>query len=669
MELLVEYVAKQPKKLKYSDLNEYFREMCYSLYLEELYENNPIEKFYIEWWDKKSKEPNKNGFGAVFNYKEEMEARLTPKMQAIRKSPFSMDQGFILNQGLDKIWYGYVDAVKVKSTKEYEGKIILLKIILYPWCTEPLPTNVTDFTDFNILPCSATATRIMFAMSNLNNPEFILMLLGHTPIRQVKFNNYVEYTKPTLNESQKKAIQATLNNSITVLQGPPGTGKTSVIVEMILQLLEKYHTFPILVVAASNIAIDNIAEKLLPTHARDLLRIVSIDKEKEYKQDHLLGGICLHHKVELILSEDMKQVKKSFIMNMPVSQNQFKKLMSSQSRASEKLIANAKVIFTTTVVAGSNQLKSVDKMPVIIMDESTQSSEPATLIPLSMPNVKKVVLVGDQKQLSSFSKVSNLELSLFERIIVNGTFKEPHMLDTQYRMHPAISEFPRKRFYNNLLVDGVSGQDRTHPLVSKPLLFWDTNKKDPESTVSNHFKKGIQRYQKSAGYSYQNLGEVVRVIKVLKTLVFEKGIDRENIGIITPYRAQRDVLSDWIAGDAQINPSQEQIQVEVDRDDIFTDNKTVKINKISGLLVASIDAFQGREKDFIIFSTVRSNNENNIGFVRDQRRLNVALTRARYGLILVGDYECLKNGDDSWGEYLTGLKEKDCVLREDEFIY
>lgn len=669
LEMLVDFVSKKPKKFSYDSLDEYFNEMCYSLYLEELYENNPIEKFYIEWWDNKN-QPD-NGYTAVLSYNDEMNSRLSRKMQALRKTPFSVNQTFILNQGLENVWYGYVESVKPKTVKNYTEKVIMVKVILYPWSKKPLPTGLKEFSSFNILPCNATTTRIMFAMNNLKNPQFISLVLGKMPIRQIEFNNYVKYSKPDFNDSQKLAIQSTLNNSITVLQGPPGTGKTSTIVEIILQLLDNYDAYPILVVAASNIAIDNIAEKLLANYGDNLLRIVSNEKEKEYDENHMLGKICLHYKLQSILPPEMVQVKEDLATNCGnVSQNQFKKLLYCQTKGAERLIANSKVIFTTTVVAGSNVLKNVDRISVVIMDEATQSSEPTTLIPLSMSGVRKFIFVGDQNQLSSFSKVSNLELSLFERILKNGTYKKMHMLDRQYRMHPLISEFPRNKFYEGKLLDGITAEQRTHPVITSPLVFWDTNGQYRESVSPNHqFNKGIQRFQKSAGYSYNNIGEAFQVIKVLKNLVLQKKISKEDIGVITPYRAQRDILSEYIASDLEINPSQEQIVSEVDKDDIFADNKNVKVNKVSGLLIASVDAFQGREKDFIIFSCVRSNPENNVGFVKDVRRLNVALTRARYGLILIGDAKCLQKGDSTWNEYITLLRQKGFILKGDEFYY
>ena len=153
-----------------------------------------------------------------------------------------------------------------------------------------------------------------------------------------------------------------MNNAITVLQGPPGTGKTSTIFEIILQLLDSLNTYPILVVAASNIAIDNIAEKLKPKHEKNILRIVANEKEREYNRSHPLASICLHHKVYDGLPSRYQMVIDELKRGPPtIGATAFKKFQSDQFELTKTLVAQAKVIFTTTVVAGGNQLKSVVK--------------------------------------------------------------------------------------------------------------------------------------------------------------------------------------------------------------------------------------------------------------------------------------------------------------------
>lgn len=667
------YEPSVDPKLSYDSMQSYFQEMSYNLFLEEkmsMQSNHgsylESDEMLIEWYadqDKKHKQ-----FKLNIKLTDEILNRfISKKMQAIKKTPFSKNQAVFLILGENIPWYGQIVTSDTKSaSKGRRGGLNILELVveLYKWNTQPLPLTV-NAKWLKVLPVSIPVSRVFMAMSRIDNPKFVKMILGKEPIKQIVFKNYLKFTKDTFNDSQKVAIQSVLNNSITVLQGPPGSGKTSTIYEIILQLLDNLNTYPILVVAASNIAIDNIAEKLLAKHGRSILRIVANEKEKEYNREHPLSSICLHHKVYDSLPLAMKQtIDDMRRFNGPkVSQNQYKKLLTKQIELSDVLIAQAKVIFTTSVVAGGNQLKSVKKLPVVIMDEATQSSEPTTLIPLSMPGVDKFVFVGDQRQLSSFSQVPNLSLSLFERVLLNGTYRTPHMLDTQYRMHPMISDFPRRRFYGNLLKDGISAEDRLlEGIPANPVYFWDTQGKCQEERVRINFRE-------DRGYTYSNRSEIDFITKVVLKLIYDKGIPKSDIGIITPYRGQRDLISSVLVKNDLINPEKDDILIEIDRDDIYNESKPVTIHSVSEIMIASIDAFQGREKNFLIMSCVRSNKENKIGFLGDERRLNVALTRAKYGLIMVGDVECLTKGDSLWKEYLEHLQSNNSVYKDDEFLY
>lgn len=685
------YQTSPDPPLSYDSMTAYFQEMCYNLFLEERaslatsnYTMLSPGEFELEWYADQNKKHKQFKVNILLT-PDILDRFMSKKMQSIRKNPFAVNQAVMLVLNDEIPWYGnivLVDNESVRSGKPLKRgrgssrgsrsssrggdsgpKILEMVIELYKWNTMPLPLT-QNVNYLKILPVSVPVSRVFMAMSKILNPRFIDMILGKKPIRQIVFNNYLKFTRDTFNDSQKVAIQSVLNNSITVLQGPPGTGKTSTIYEIILQLLENLNTYPILVVAASNIAIDNIAEKLLEKHGNSILRIVSNEKEPEYNREHPLSSICLHHKVYDGLPQNLQQtIKDMRNPHVTVSPTLYKKLLTTQIDYSDKLIALARVIFTTTVVAGGNQLKSVPKIPVVIMDEATQSSEPTTLIPLSMPGVEKFVFVGDQKQLSSFSQVPNLSLSLFERIISNGTYRTPHMLDTQYRMHPAISEFPRRKFYDGLLKDGLTAADRAKEgIPENPVVFWDTCGKCPEGTVRSRFRE-------DSGLTYANRGEIDYVEKVLTALIFEKGIPKSEIGVITPYRGQRDMLSSVLVKNELINPEKLEVHVEIDRDDIYNESKPVTIHTVSDIMIASIDAFQGREKDFLIMSCVRSNDKNKIGFLNDARRMNVALTRARYGLILIGDVECLSKSDALWKEYIDTLKISKSILKSVDFAY
>lgn len=209
--------------------------------------------------------------------------------------------------------------------------------------------------------------------------------------------------------------------------------------------------------------------------------------------------------------------------------------------------------------------------------------------------------------------------------------------------------------------DGITEEQRFIPSITKPVTFWDTKGKFNEERVRI-------RMREDNGYTYANLGEIKYIIEVLTDLIFSKKIEKKDIGIITPYRGQRDLISHELLKNDLINPTKEEIKVEVDRDDIYNESKPLTIHTVSDIMIASIDAFQGREKNFILFSCVRSNKENKIGFLNDARRLNVALTRAKYGLIMIGDYQCLVN-DGLWKEFLDHLLSKELINNEDSFVY
>ncbi|CUS22551.1 LAQU0S06e00628g1_1 [Lachancea quebecensis] len=642
-----------PKK-SYSTIEDYFNEFSFALFLEGRLENDFLQEFQITW----PKNAQEQAF--VVNMKAdsaELKKLLPPNLVKLGRLPFTNQQPLMLtNQDETNVWYTYVRELESRKNN------ITLLLELYSWNKLPLPIKAGN-SHFKLLPCSAQVNRIMFAMTRVQNPKFIKLLLGQESIKQLNFNNRLQFTKDSFNESQKAAIQHVLNNSITVLQGPPGTGKTSTIEEIILQLIENFHTLPILCVAASNIAIDNIAEKFMVNRPDiKILRIVSQSKEAQYNPKHMLGKICLHNIVYEQLPADMKDNISKLRSGIPglVSKNQYNKLLSTQNAISDRYIAQAQIIFTTNIASGGRQLKAIRELPAVIMDESTQSSEVSTLVPLSLPGIKRFVFVGDEKQLSSFSNVPQLEMSLFERILTNGTYEKPHMLDTQYRMHPAISEFPIEKFYEGKLKDGVTSEDKKWPGIAYPLFFYQCNQ-GPENKVFNS-KRGMR------GFTYNNAHEAGYILAVLHKLILEKGVKRDEIGVITPYSSQRDLISEMLVKDPIVNPSGKAMEQEMDKDDALGGGDSVSgsankvtINIVNGVYVATVDSFQGHEKSFVVFSCVRNNSENKIGFVKDRRRMNVALTRAKNGLVVVGNKDVMKKGDQLWADYIKYLEEKEVV--------
>lgn len=647
-------MSKHVPKLTYSDADDYFNTYSYALYLEEKLQSKFLQNFQITW-------PN-NDVGTVFVVKmdvdnnPELEKLLPKNALKLGRPPFVNLQPLVLaTQDESKVWYTYVKEFQMNRRN------ITLLLELYPWNKIKLPIKHSN-DQVKILPCGAQTSRIYFAMTRAKNPRFIDLIMGQKPIKQLSFTNRLNYSKDNFNESQKNAIQHVLNNSVTVLQGPPGTGKTSTIEELIIQMIRNFSSWPILCVAASNIAIDNIAEKFIDNKdGIRILRIVSDSKESQYNMDHPLGKICLHNIVNDQLPPQLKEVQTKLRTGKAheVSKNQYSNLSTAQNQIADRYIMQAQILFTTTITAGGRRLKAIKELPVVIMDESTQSSEAATLVPLSLPGIRKFVFVGDEKQLSSFSQIPQLEMSLFERVLLNGCYKNPHMLDTQYRMHPAISEFPRQRFYGGLLKDGVSGEQKHWELIKYPLFFLRCDSGD-ENKVSS-FQNGLR------GYTYTNNYECQLLLQLVYKLILNKNVSRDQIGIVTPYSAQRDAISELLVHDRVVNPQGLAMEQEIDEMDPFdatAGNKKNSINIVNGIYVATVDSFQGHEKNFILFSTVRSNPSGKIGFVSDARRMNVALTRAKNGLVLVGNDTTLRRGSDLWKDYIDHLNSRNLIFTD-----
>ncbi|ODV87384.1 hypothetical protein CANARDRAFT_187784, partial [[Candida] arabinofermentans NRRL YB-2248] len=644
--------------LSFNSLAEYFQHLTHCLYLEELFDNDFITNMTVEW----SRSAPYKELSVIFNHREAMALLVNDKMKHLRKSPFTMNQAVMLVTKADtsfntkpQIWSCIVQYSKVD--KRHNRLEVVLSV--NSWNETPLPAGSRGDA-FALLPCSAVVTRVIEAMTNLEHPHFKELLLGNKPIKQIFFKNFVKF-KNNLNDSQKVSVQSALNNSITILKGPPGSGKTSTIYEMILQLLENLNYSPILVVAASNIAVDNIAEKLMKDHKDDIIRILSLSKEAEYGNDHSLGDICLHNRVEKALPPHLHDIYtkiKSGNIDR-VSQGEFSKFLDGSKEISQQLVAQAKVIFATTVAIGGPHLKRVDNLPVIIVDEATQTSEASSLIPLAAKGISKIIFVGDEAQLSSVTKVKALEMSLFERTLRNGTYQKPFMFDTQYRMHPDISEFPRIQFYDGKLKDGITAEDRQEPGIIYPLYFWDHQGK-LGARKSRIFPQKRKGGNEEGGYTFINKKEVEYVERILENLMIDKQISPDRIGVITTYAGQRDLISSALEGNLLVNPNKKEVNLVIDKEDLEDDEKVVT-HEVNGILIATVDAFQGREKDFIVMSCVRSNSSGSIGFMKDARRMNVALTRAKYSLIFTGDAKCLKRGDELWDKYISSLEQKNYV--------
>jgi superfamily I DNA and/or RNA helicase len=438
-----------------------------------------------------------------------------------------------------------------------------------------------------------------------------------------------------LNESQRNAVESAIGKRLTLIQGPPGTGKTHTAVQL-LRTLVKMGRGPILATAESNVAVDNLLEGLLDNGV-NAIRIGRPVKVREGLREATLDAILKNHpaqeEIEFIRKEN-EAVKRSLsglrgkdkgLAHKEVNNN-YKEIRRLERTMIDGVLDGAEVICTTTIGSG-HKLLGNRKFPVILMDEATQASEPSALVPITR-GCRQLILVGDHKQLpptviSREAERGGLGRSLFDRMIKCGI--PTHMLTTQYRMHPTIREFPSARFYDNKLEDGCTPAERP-PAAGFLWPDWDK----PVAFVPI---EGFE-VEDEEGKSKSNIDEAAKVVSIVNDLLAAGDITTQDIGVISPYNGQVRLLTDlfYQAGG-------------------FEDGEPY-----NGLEIKSVDGYQGREKEIIIFSAVRANAAGEIGFLSDKRRLNVAITRARRGLIVLGNPTTLRH-DGTWRSYLDWAEE------------
>lgn len=451
--------------------------------------------------------------------------------------------------------------------------------------------------------------------------------------------NNLESTPNQLNEIQSQAVTNAMTNRLTLIQGPPGTGKTYTAVH-ILQGWVKNSSAPILAVAESNVAVDNMLEGLLslginavrlgqPVKVRESLREATIDAKM---QNHRLRRDL---DVILELNEDLARRipgmkgKDKGLAHRDLK-NGWKDARRIEQQMKDDILDKANVICATCIGSGHIVLDG-RRFPRVLIDEATQATEPATLVPI-VRGCRQLVLVGDHKQLpptviSTRAEEMGLNKSLFERLIELGVSST--MLLEQYRMHPCIAEFPSRQSYDGLLKNGVTNKNRIAPTG----IIWP----DFDNPVAFLPVEGGEIVS-ADGHSKANPTEAGWVLRIVDSLLTGEDISPSDIGVITPYNGQVRAINDLMESSGGLENN----------------------GKWNGIEVRSVDGYQGREKEVIVFSAVRSNPEGNVGFLNDSRRLNVALTRAKRGLIVIGDPKTLRNQRD-WDFWLTWAEEKNLI--------
>jgi regulator of nonsense transcripts 1 len=435
---------------------------------------------------------------------------------------------------------------------------------------------------------------------------------------------------PDLNHSQASAVKGVLVKPLSLIQGPPGTGKTVTSATLVYHMCT-INQSQVLVTAPSNVAVDHLAERIHLTN----LKVVRLCARSRESVSTTIDFLTLHHQVNQMAKHspgwsDLHKLKMLRDELGQLSSTDERKYLTLLRSVEQDILANADVICTTCVGAGDNRLATF-RFKHVLIDESTQACEPETLIPLVLGS-RQVVLVGDHCQLGPViackaALKAGLGRSLFERLVLLGI--RPHRLQIQYRMHPCISEFPSNAFYEGTLQNGVTHEDRAkeeHPFpwpnVMKPMFLYNSIGQEEFS---------------GSGTSYLNRTEAALVERCVTTLL-QSGVTPDNIGVITPYEGQRAYVVNFLQR-----------------------NGSLPAELYKRLEVSSVDAFQGREKQYIILSCVRSNDHQGIGFLCDARRLNVALTRAQCGLIVIGNARVLSR-DVLWHSLVSHFKQHSLIV-------
>ena len=429
---------------------------------------------------------------------------------------------------------------------------------------------------------------------------------------------------PYLNATQENAVNMVLRaKDVAIVHGPPGTGKTTTLVEAIRETLMRESQ--VLVCAQSNMAVDWISEKLVdrginvlrignPTRVND--KMLSFTYERRFEAHPDYPHLWAIRKAIRDLRNHRKRGDEKY----------HQKLESLKSRATEleirinnELFGEARVI-ASTLVSSANRLLDGQKFGTLFIDEAAQALEAACWIP--MRRVSRVVLAGDHCQLPPTVKSiaalkAGLGKTLMERIVETHP-EAVTLLKVQYRMNDDIMRFSSNYFYDGQVESAPEVKYRSILDLDTPMTWIDTSQLELPADSDVSFKEEF------VGESFGRINKAEAEVTLLALQHYFNQIgkqrlldERIDVGIISPYRAQVQYLRHLLMKREFFKPFRRYISVN------------------------TVDGFQGQERDIIVISMVRSNDDSQIGFLRDLRRMNVAITRARMKLIILGDVPTL----------------------------
>ncbi len=429
------------------------------------------------------------------------------------------------------------------------------------------------------------------------------------PAQKFKFENI---RLPWLNPTQEKAVNEVLTaKDVAIVHGPPGTGKTTTLVEAVFECLRRESQ--VLICAQSNMAVDWIAEKLAdrgvpvlrignPTRVND--KMLSFTYERQFENHPDYDQLWAIRKAIRELRAGRKRGDRSFHQKMDRLKSRATEL---EMRIRQQLFGEARVI-ACTLVGSASRLLEGQRFGTLFIDEAAQALEAACWIPIR--KASRVVFAGDHCQLpptvkSPEAMKGGLGVTLMERIVRNKP-EVVTLLKVQYRMNEEIMKFSSDWFYHGQVESAPEVRNRSVLDFDIPMLWIDT--------------ADMACHEEFVGESYGRVNKTeARLTLAALQLYFDK-IGKERIlsekidvGIISPYRAQVQYLRQLLRNEPYFKPYRHLVSVN------------------------TVDGFQGQERDVVLISLVRANDEGQIGFLRDLRRMNVAITRARMKLVILGD--------------------------------
>jgi len=592
------------------------------------------EKFQSEVSDKKAEDREREGKALL--YLALLEQRFTPAGQKLlafaysngRFLPrYSLDVGNVVSLSAPGLAY-HERITGTVYEKDRKQIVVAFGPKLPGWVGREKAYHLNQEAS------KTTYDRMLEAVRDVGNAKHgttarlrdISLGLKKPAFRDAVTDQTLHYLNPGLNETQRKAVRGAFEaEDVFLIHGPPGTGKTVVLLEIIRQARRLGES--ILVSAPSNAACDHLVSSLVFA-GEPVTRFGHPARMTESLREHTFNYKIVRHTLAKQLEKNAGEIERLF------KQNDRRRERGANSWDDEKAVREevnrlrddnralkseifhqvwkeSDIVVCTHTVAGDPLITS-RSFDWIILDEAGQSTEPASWIPIRRGG--KVVMAGDHCQLpptvhSKRKGPDSLMVTLFERFHEKLDEKSKVRLDVQYRMNEAIMQFSSQEFYEGQLLAakenqkhtlsdlaGVHGSEETQT----PFAFFDTA------------GLGFEEREEEGTGSRFNEEEAQLVVKLYRSLT-QAGLAAYQVGIVSPYKAQVKLLNQLIAGTRE-DPEAKDLP-EID----------------------SVDSFQGREKEAIIVSLVRANLKGEIGFLNDTRRMNVAMTRARRKLIVVGD--------------------------------